>query len=90
MGPVPNDSYRVDPMDSDHLLQSSDGASLTRQDDQDMSLHSEEVSKLQFKAKALEFFRQIEASGEPIIVTDKGRPAIEVRRYKAEKRSPLE
>jgi PHD/YefM family antitoxin component YafN of YafNO toxin-antitoxin module len=53
-------------------------------------MRSEEVSKSQFKARALEFFRQIEASGEPIIVTDKGRPAIEVRRYKADQRSPLE
>lgn len=53
-------------------------------------MHSHEVSKSQFKAKALEFFRQVEASGEPVIVTDKGRPTIEVRRYKADKRSPLE
>lgn len=53
-------------------------------------MHSEEISKSQFKAKALEFFRQIEASGESIIVTDKGRPAIEVRRYKSDERSPLE
>ncbi|MBS9402424.1 type II toxin-antitoxin system Phd/YefM family antitoxin [Halomonas sp. TRM85114] len=55
-----------------------------------MPMHSEEISKSQFKAKALEFFRQIEASGESIIVTDKGRPAIEVRRYKSDERSPLE
>jgi PHD/YefM family antitoxin component YafN of YafNO toxin-antitoxin module len=63
---------------------------MTRQDDQGITMHSDEVSKSQFKAKALEFFRQIEASGEPVIVTDKGRPAIEVRRYKADERSPLE
>lgn len=50
----------------------------------------EEVSKSQFKAKALEFFRQVEASGTPIIVTDNGRPAIEVRRYIADERPPLE
>lgn len=49
-----------------------------------------EVSKSQFKAKALEFFRQVEASGTPIIVTDNGRPAIEVRRYIADERPPLE
>lgn len=53
-------------------------------------MHSEEVSKSQFKARALEFFRQVEASGEAVIVTDKGRPTIEVRRYKADQRSPLE
>lgn len=53
-------------------------------------MHTEQVSKSHFKAKALELFRQVEASGEPVIVTDKGRPTIEVRRYKADKRSPLE
>ncbi|MCK8515866.1 type II toxin-antitoxin system Phd/YefM family antitoxin [Methylonatrum kenyense] len=53
-------------------------------------MHSEEVSKSQFKARALEYFREIEATDQAIIVTDNGRPAIEVRRYKADKRSPLE
>lgn len=48
------------------------------------------VSKSQFKAKALELFRQVEASGESVIVTDQGRPAIEVRRYRTDPRSPLE
>ncbi|PMR77625.1 prevent-host-death protein [Billgrantia endophytica] len=55
-----------------------------------MTMPAEQVSKSQFKAKALEIFRQVETSGESIIVTDKGRPTIEVRRYKADKRSPLE
>ena len=53
-------------------------------------MHTEEVSKSQFKARALEYFRQVEATGEAVVVTDKGRPAIEVRRYKADQRSPLE
>jgi len=51
--------------------------------------HSQ-VSKSQFKARALEFFRQVEASGEPLIVTDNGRPAVEVRRYRGDNRTPLE
>lgn len=49
-----------------------------------------QVSKSQFKARALELFRQVEVSGEPVIVTDKGRPVIEVRRYRTDHRSPLE
>ncbi|QEA38647.1 type II toxin-antitoxin system Phd/YefM family antitoxin [Pistricoccus aurantiacus] len=53
-------------------------------------MRSEEISKTQFKARALEILRQIEASGEPVIVTDKGRPAIEVRRYRSDQRLPLE
>jgi antitoxin (DNA-binding transcriptional repressor) of toxin-antitoxin stability system len=49
-----------------------------------------QVSKSQFKAKALEFFRQVEASGEPVIVTDHGQPKLEVRRYQPTARTPLE
>jgi len=37
------------------------------------------VSKSKFKAKALEYFRQIEATGEPIIITDHGKPSLEIR-----------
>lgn len=48
------------------------------------------VSKSEFKARALELFRQIEASGEPMVVTDHGRPTLEVRPYKPQARSPLE
>ena len=48
------------------------------------------VSKSQFKAKALELFRQIEASGEPLIVTDHGLPKLEVRRYESADPTPLE
>lgn len=48
------------------------------------------VSKSEFKAKALEYFRAVEASGNPVVVTDNGRPRIEVRRYQADERPPLE
>ncbi|MFM0209907.1 type II toxin-antitoxin system Phd/YefM family antitoxin [Paraburkholderia sediminicola] len=48
------------------------------------------VSKSEFKAKALELFRQVEASGESLIVTDRGKPALEVRRYRGVERSPLD
>jgi len=48
------------------------------------------VSKSAFKAKALEFLRQVESSGDPLIVTDHGKPSIEVRCYKPTDRSPLE
>lgn len=50
----------------------------------------EKVSKSKFKAKALELFRQVESSGEVLIVTDHGIPTIEVRRYRKVERSPLE
>ena len=48
-----------------------------------------QVSKSQFKAKALEYFRQVEADGASIVVTDHGEATIEVRRYRAPKRDPL-
>lgn len=44
------------------------------------------VSKSQFKAKALEYFRQVQSSGEPIVVTDHGKPAVEVRPVTAEEK----
>ena len=51
---------------------------------------SVQVSKSQFKAKALEFFRQIETSGEPVVVTDRGQPKLEIRPYKPHTRTPLD
>ncbi|WP_323072524.1 type II toxin-antitoxin system Phd/YefM family antitoxin [Mycetohabitans endofungorum] len=49
-----------------------------------------QVSKSEFKAKALEFFRQVEASGESVVVTDHGKPTLEVRPYRNHERSPLD
>lgn len=48
------------------------------------------VSKSEFKAKALEYFRQVEASGQSVIVTDHGKPALEVRPYRGIERNPLD
>jgi prevent-host-death family protein len=48
------------------------------------------VSKSQFKAKALEFFRQVEATEEPLVITDHGRPTLELRPYRAPLRDPFE
>jgi len=53
-------------------------------------MDSEQVTKSQFKARALEFFRKVEDSGSSVVVTDHGRPAVEIRRYRTDKRSPLE
>ena len=52
-------------------------------------MDSKHVSKSQFKAKALEFFRDVEKTGQPIIVTDNGRPKIEVRPYREANDDPL-
>jgi len=48
------------------------------------------VSKSEFKAKALEYFRRIETSGQSLVVTDHGRPTLEVRPYRGVDRNPLD
>jgi antitoxin (DNA-binding transcriptional repressor) of toxin-antitoxin stability system len=48
------------------------------------------LSKSRFKPRVLEYLRQVEHSGEPIIVTDHGRPVIEIRRYIVPDHDPLE
>ena len=41
-------------------------------------------SKSRFKAEALELFRQVEKSGHPIVITDRGVPVLKLVPYKAE------
>jgi prevent-host-death family protein len=53
-------------------------------------VQGKQVSKSEFKAKALEYFRQVEASGESVIVTDHGKPALEVRPFRGMDRNPLD
>jgi antitoxin (DNA-binding transcriptional repressor) of toxin-antitoxin stability system len=48
-----------------------------------------QVSKSQFKSRALEFFRQVEKSGEPVIITDHGEPKLEVRPFRLLQDDPL-
>ena len=49
-----------------------------------------QVSKTEFKAKALEYFRQVESSGNAVVVTDHGKPTLEVRPYRSKDRKPLD
>jgi antitoxin (DNA-binding transcriptional repressor) of toxin-antitoxin stability system len=53
-------------------------------------MNQAQVTKSQFKAKALEYFRQVEMSGESVVITDRGHPTVEIRRYRHDQRSPLE
>ncbi len=39
------------------------------------------LSKSQFKPKSLEYFRQIQETGEPIIITDRGKPVLKIIPY---------
>jgi hypothetical protein len=56
----------------------------------EMMMEGNQVSKSEFKAKALELFRQIEASSECVVVTDRGKPTLEVRPYLGGGRNPLD
>lgn len=50
----------------------------------------EQISKSEFKAHALEVLRDIEQSGQPRIITDRGKPTLEIRKLRRQKISPLE
>ena len=40
------------------------------------------ISKSKFKARALEYFREVERTGRPLIVTDHGRPVLRIVPYR--------
>jgi len=44
------------------------------------------VSKSRLKAKALEYFRQIERTGRELVVTDRGRPVLKIVPYRGKSR----
>ena len=46
----------------------------------------DKISKSQFKPHALELFREIEATGRPLIITDNGVPKLEIRPYRTQDR----
>lgn len=53
-------------------------------------MHNQHISKAEFNAKTQEYLHQVEVSGETLIVTDHGRPTLEVRPFRSGSRSPLE
>ena len=42
------------------------------------------ISKTRFKARALEYFREVERSGCELVITDRGRPVVKLVPYQAE------
>ena len=48
-----------------------------------------EISKTEFKARALEILRRIESSDESMVITDHGKPRVELRRYTPAVENPL-
>ena len=47
------------------------------------------VSKSRFKAQALELFRHVERTGQPIIITDRGTPVLKVMPYREDPEAAL-
>ena len=48
------------------------------------------ISKTEFKAHALEVLRDIEKSGQPKVITDRGKPTLEIRKLRQQEVPPLE
>ncbi|HKJ01026.1 MAG TPA: type II toxin-antitoxin system Phd/YefM family antitoxin [Longimicrobiales bacterium] len=42
------------------------------------------ISKSRFKARALEYFREVERTGRELVITDRGEPVIRIVPYRAE------
>jgi prevent-host-death family protein len=47
------------------------------------------VSKSRFKAQALELFRQVERTGKPIVITDRGKPVLRLVPYSEDPESAV-
>ena len=39
------------------------------------------ISKSRFKARALEYFREIERTGREVVITDKGKPVLRITTF---------
>jgi len=50
---------------------------------------TQSISKSKFKPRALEYFRQVEATGEDLVITDHGRPVVKVVPYKEDPEAVL-
>lgn len=48
------------------------------------------VSKTELKAHALELLRGIQATGQPLVVTDHGKPVLQIQSWRGETRTALD
>jgi prevent-host-death family protein len=47
-----------------------------------MTMVMKTVSKSQLKARALEYFREVERAGEELVLTDRGKPVLKIVPYR--------
>lgn len=50
---------------------------------------SRTVSKSKFKARALEYFREVERTGQELVVTDRGKPVLKIVPYRPDPEEAL-
>ena len=50
----------------------------------------EQISKTEFKAHALEVLREIERSGVSRVITDRGKPTVEIKKLRQSDQKPLD
>jgi prevent-host-death family protein len=50
---------------------------------------TELISKTRFKARVLEYFREVERTGRELVITDRGRPVVKLVPYRADPGSAL-
>lgn len=51
---------------------------------------TETISKSQFKPQALKYFRKIQKDGQPLIITDHGKPVLKISSYQERPQAILE
>jgi hypothetical protein len=49
-----------------------------------------EISKSKFKTQALEIFRRVELTGQPVVITDRGNPTLILKKFTTSSATPLE
>jgi prevent-host-death family protein len=55
-----------------------------------MGINMGRVAKSRFKPRALEYFRQVERTRKPLIITDRGTPVLKIIPYSEDRGSLLE
>lgn len=50
----------------------------------------ETISKSRFKPRALEYFRAVQESGVPLVITEHGRPVLRIVPYRLDPRADIE
>lgn len=48
------------------------------------------IPKSRFKPRALEYFRQVERTRKPLVITDRGTPVLKIVPYSEDRGDPLE